>query len=191
MLKKSASLILKLCGWRVQFTDPGYRKYVLIGAPHTSNWDFPMALLGLASIGIKFNWVAKHTLFWPPLGTIFRSIGGIPVDRSSGAAFLKNMIDLYLERESLVLAIAPEGTRSKTRYWKTGFYALAERAEVPIVMGFVDYQRKLIGVGEVLLPTGDIEHDFSAIQKFYQDKIGKYPELQGAIEIKVRSKKKP
>ncbi len=187
-MKSFASFLLTRLGWTVDPDTPKLDKYVLIGAPHTSNWDFPLTLLGLTSMGIRFNWVAKHTLFVWPFCYIFRAIGGIPVDRSAGTTFLKNAIELYQKRSRLILAIAPEGTRSRSRYWKSGFYTIAVRAGVPIALGYIDYSKKKIGIGSVIEPSGDLEQDFKIIQEFYRDKIGKYPENQGEIRIKTARK---
>ncbi|MEE4167255.1 MAG: 1-acyl-sn-glycerol-3-phosphate acyltransferase [Desulfocapsaceae bacterium] len=187
MIKAISSFILSIWGWKTSHTTVAFDKYVLIGAPHTSNWDFPLTLLGLSSMGITFNWVAKHTLFFRPLGSLLKAIGGIPVDRGQGASFLKKIIELYEEKETLILAIAPEGTRSRTRYWKTGFYTIAQRAGVPIGLGYIDYSRKMIGIEKFILASGDIEADFEVIKDYYQDKWGRYPEKQG--EICVRRKK--
>jgi 1-acyl-sn-glycerol-3-phosphate acyltransferase len=186
MIKSLSRFILSTIGWKTSHTIPLLDKCVLIGAPHTTNWDFPLTLLGLSSMGVKFNWVAKHTLFFWPLGTLLRAIGGISVDRSQGTSFLKRIIELYDSQETLVLAIAPEGTRSKTRYWKTGFYTIAHRAGVPIGLGYIDYSRKVIGLEKVIDASGDIDQDFEIIKEYYQDKVGKYPEKQGEIRIKVR-----
>jgi 1-acyl-sn-glycerol-3-phosphate acyltransferase len=184
-MKSFSKYILKIFGWKVDTAVPQQDKYVLIGAPHTSNWDFPLTLLGLSSMGVRFSWVAKHTLFKWPLGYLFRGIGGIPVDRSAGTTFLKYAIDLYQQRERLILAIAPEGTRSRSRYWKTGFYTIALKAQVPIAMGYIDYPTKQIGIGNVLEPSGNLEQDFKIIQDFYRDKSGKFPGNQGEIRIKA------
>jgi 1-acyl-sn-glycerol-3-phosphate acyltransferase len=139
-------------------------------------------------MGIKFNWVAKHTLFKWPLGAFFRAIGGVAVDRSAGASFLMKTIELYEQRSHLILAIAPEGTRGKTAHWKTGFYTIAERAGVPIALGFIDYQKKCVGITKILTPTGDIDKDFDIIREFYRNRSGKFPDKQGAIQIKQRKK---
>ncbi len=189
MVKKLCCVILRLFGWHVEENIPLLSKYVLIGAPHTTNWDFPLTLLGLSCLGVRFHWVAKHTLFRWPLGSLLRAIGGIAVDRSSGAGFLKKAIDLFHSRDNCILAISPEGTRSRSKYWKTGFYTIAQKAGVPVVMGYIDYQKKCIGIGEAFTPSGDIEHDFKRIRLFYSNKKGKYPENQGEILIKPNRKK--
>lgn len=189
MIKSLSRFILSIFGWKTSYTVTLPDKCVLIGAPHTSNWDFPLTLLGLSGMGVKFNWVAKHTLFFWPLGSLLRAIGGISVDRSQGTSFLKRIIELYDSQEKIVLAIAPEGTRSKTRHWKTGFYTIAHRAGVPIGFGYIDYPRKMIGLEKVIIPTGEINQDFDIIKDYYQDKTGRYPEKQGDIRVKVRKKK--
>lgn len=189
MMRSLAKFILRLWGWHADPVGPDLAKYVLIGAPHTTNWDFPLTLLGLTSMGVRFNWVAKHTLFRWPFNYFFEAIGGIPVDRRSGTAFLKHAIELFAQRDRFILAIAPEGTRSKSRYWKSGFYAIAMKAEVPIALGFIDYRKKRIGIGAVISPSGDIEGDFEIIRKVYRDKVGKYPEKQGGIRIKLSRKR--
>lgn len=140
-------------------------------------------------MGIRFNWVAKHTLFKGVLGMFFRSIGGIAVDRSSGTQFMMKVIDLFEERDKLILAIAPEGTRSRTRYWKTGFYKIAEKASVPIVLGYIDYPEKRVGLGKIMTPTGDLPSDFEIISEFYHGMRGKIVANQGEVKIK-RPKRK-
>lgn len=190
MLKPLSRFILSILGWTTSHAAPVMDKCVLIGAPHTSNWDFPLTLLGLSSMGVRFNWVAKHTLFFWPMGTLLRRIGGVPVDRSQGSSFLKKAIELYGSREKLVLAIAPEGTRSKAPYWKIGFYLIAHQAKVPIALGYIDYATKMIGLDEVIIPTGNFEEDFAKIKSYYQGKTGKYPENQGEIRVKERKKRK-
>ena len=187
-MKSFSKFLLGLFGWKADPDAPQLEKYVLIGAPHTSNWDFPLTLLGLSSMGVRFNWVAKHTLFRWPFGYVLKAIGGIPVDRSAGTTFLKNTIELYEKRSRMILAIAPEGTRSRSRYWKTGFYTIAMKAGVPIALGSIDYRKKQISIGRVLQPSGNLEQDFQIIQDFYRDKTGKYPENQGEIRIRTSRK---
>lgn len=185
MLKNIASYLLKLSGWKVDVKITVPDKCVLIGAPHTTNWDFPLAVLALASLGIRFNWVGKHTLFKPPAGWIFKKIGGIPIYRTSSTSFMKTVIALFDEREKLILAIAPEGTRRKTDYWKAGFYAIANRASVPIVLGCIDYPEKKVEIGEILIPTGNLEQDSTVIADYYKERQGKYPEKQGEVIFRM------
>ena len=190
MLKTVNTIILKLLGWQVSFSLPPRDKYVLVGAPHTSNWDFPLGLLAMSAVGLRFNWVGKHTLFKGPFGPLMRAIGGIPVDRRGSTGFVKNIIEIFNSREQFVLTIAPEGTRSLTKQWKAGFYHIAMAANVPIALGFIDYPRKRIGIDRLFEPSGDIEADFEILREYYQDKIGKRPEKQGPVKIKSAADKK-
>ena len=175
-------LILRLLGWKVEANAPAVDKYVLVGAPHTSNWDFLLALLAMPAMGIRFNWVAKHTLFIQPLGFFLRLLGGIPVDRRASSGFVNKAVELFNKRARLTLTISPEGTRSRTEYWKTGFYQIALQARVPIALGYIDYKKKVLGIGASFRPSGDIEKDFKIVRKFYRDKTGMHPELQGVIK---------
>ncbi len=183
MIKIIATILLKMVGWQVSFSLPAQDKYVLIGAPHTSNWDFPLTLLALWASGLRFSWVGKHTMFRGPLGPIMRAIGGIPVDRSGSTGFLKKVIELFATRDKFVMAIAPEGTRSLTKKWKAGFYHVARATGVPIALGYIDYPRKRVGVERMFEPSGDVEADFEILREYYQDKIGKLPEKQGPVRI--------
>ena len=184
MLKFITTTILKIIGWKVTFTLPPCDKYVLAAAPHTSNWDFPLGLLAMSAVGLRFNWVGKHTLFKGPLGPFMQFIGGIPVDRRGSIGFVKKVIDIFDSREQFVLAIAPEGTRSLTKEWKEGFYRIALAANVPIALCYVDYPRKRVGIDRMLEPSGDIETDFEVLREYYQDKVGKCPEKQGPVRVR-------
>ena len=185
MMQALSRFILRIFGWQAELAVQMVDKCVLVGAPHTTNWDFPLAILGMSAMGVKFNWVAKHTLFRWPLGTFMRLLGGISLDRSSGGAgFAIKAVETFHELDRFVLAIAPEGTRKRTAYWKAGFYKIATKSNVPVALGFVDYQKKIIGIGKILMPTGDMDKDFEQIKKFYLDKSGKYPENQGEIQLR-------
>ena len=183
MLKRFAQIILSLIGWELDAQLPVEKKYVITGAFHTSNWDFPLGILGMWALGLKASWVGKHTLFRGIMGPIFKSLGGIPVDRTIHTGFIRRVAELYKSRDHMVLTIAAEGTRSKTEHWKTGFYFIAVEAGVPIALGYLDYGKKRLGVGATLYPTGDIRKDFEVIQNFYRDKRGLKPENQGPIVL--------
>ena len=176
-------LIAAAAGWQVQIQRPPAR-CVIIGAPHTSNWDLPLTLLMMLSGNLKLRWVGKDTLFRGPLGWLLRALGGISVNRRARLNFVDQMVEAFHMNESLMLAILPEGTRRRATHWKTGFYYIALGAGVPIVLGFADYRRRIVGLGPALHPTGDIEADFEAIRAFYANITGKHPERQGAIEIR-------
>lgn len=186
MIGYISAQILKFFGWQLDLQLPTEKKYIIIGAPHTSNWDFPLALLALSAMGLRFSWVGKHTLFSFPFGSFFRTLGGIPVDRHIRQSFIAKMIDLFSSSDELILAIAPEGTRAKTAYWKTGFYSIAVEAVVPIALGYLDYKNKKIGVGATLYPSQSILADFQVIQQFYAGKTGKFPEKQGPVQLRQK-----
>lgn len=183
MLKTLARLILSALGWQLESQLPGEKKYVVIGAFHTSNWDFPVAILGLWALGLKACWVGKHTLFRGPMGPIFKRLGGIPVDRTVHTGFIHRIAELYKTRDEMALTIAAEGTRSRTKHWKTGFYYIALEANVPIALGYLDWGNKKLGVGASLYPSGDIRKDFEIIREFYKDKCGLRPENQGPMVL--------
>jgi 1-acyl-sn-glycerol-3-phosphate acyltransferase len=182
--QRIALFLIRLTGWKLAVNLPPTNKFVMVGAPHTSNWDLWYALLIMYGAGIRFNWVGKDSLFWWPLGVFLRRLRGIPVNRHSRTNFVQQVVNLFHERESLMIAIAPEGTRSRTEGWRTGFYYIALGAEVPIALGYVDYKTRTIGVGGYLTPTGDLEADFTQIQAFYADKQGRWPDLQGEVVLR-------
>lgn len=177
---------LKLTGWELVGPLPETKKYVLIAAPHTSNWDFPILLLAAFGLKARACWIGKNSLFRRPYGFIFRWLGGIPVDRSAAQNMVSQTTALFHDRDELLLAIAPEGTRRKVTTWKSGFYYIALGAGVPIAFGFIDYGRKRTGIGPMMTPTGDIEADMKIIRDFYGDIRGKYHDQTGTIEIAPR-----
>jgi len=185
MLKIISKLALRLLGWRLDGKLPELDKYVLIGAPHTSNWDSVYGFLGAGAIGLRFKWIAKQSVFPGPLSPILKLFGGIPVDRTIRSSVIKRMVDLFNSREKFVLGIMPEGTRSKTEFWKTGFYYIATGAKLPIAFAFLDYGRKRVGIADLILhPTGNIKSDMKVIKNFYKGMRGKHPQRQGEIEVK-------
>ena len=186
MLKILSRIILKLLGWHVDVTLPEEKKFVMIGAPHTTNWDLPIGLLCCWSVPVRITWVAKKQLFIGPLNYFFRALGGIPVDRSVHTGFIEQVAQQFNDREEMIFGLTPEGTRSTTEYWKTGFYYIALKAKVPICCAYVDFPSRTIGFGKMIIPSGDINKDFEQIKLFYQDKKGKYPEKQGPVRIKQK-----
>ena len=170
-----ALAIAKLRGWKVPDENPGLNKAVLIGAPHTSNWDFFLMLMGAIIMRLEVNWIGKHTLFVPPLGPIMRWLGGTAIDRKNSKNFVDAVVEQFEKSDKLMIVIAPEGTRSKVEKWKSGFYYMAHLSNVPIVMSYVDYQDKIVGIKGVFTPTGDAEKDIAYMQKLYGDVHGKRP----------------
>ncbi len=151
---------------------------VLIGAPHTSNWDF-ILMLGIAwDLGLKFKYLGKHTLFKPPFGFVMRWLGGIPVDRSNPAGIVADIVERVRSGQGFYLVVTPEGTRSSGRYWKSGFHRIAVEAGLPITLGYVDRDTMTSGLGMTFVPTGDVRADMDVVRAFYADKSGFRPELR-------------
>ena len=159
--------IYRLAGWRVEGDMPPHRKLVIIAAPHTSNWDMPIMLAVAMYYRVSLKWMGKKSLFEGPFGWTMHITGGIPIDRSKSSNVVSQMIEKYNQAEDLHVAIPPEGTRAKVRYWKTGFYNIAHGADVPIALGFLDYDRKVGGIGGTLKTTGDYDADLEKIKQFY------------------------
>lgn len=174
---------LRIFGWNCEGSLPDFPKYVVIAAPHTSNWDFPITMFMAFALRTKVYWMGKASLFKRPFGPVMRWLGGIPVDRSKSNNVVEQTIAVFNEHENLVIVVPPEGTRNKVSYWKTGFYHIAHGANVPIVLGYIDFQRKAGGIGPVVIPSGDIETDMYTICSFYAGVIGKYPEKSSLAAI--------
>lgn len=169
-------VILKATGWQAVGPKPDHPRFVLAGAPHTSNWDLPYALFLAFALGIKINWMGKKSLFQGPAGMFFKWLGGIPVERSRASNTVEASIRQFRRHENLILTIAPAGTRKRVEKWRTGFYYIALGADVPIVLGFLDFGRKKGGLGPTIYPTGSIEADMKTIRSFYDGITGKNPE---------------
>lgn len=169
--------ILRLWGWKVRVTAPDYPKAIICVAPHTSNWDFIIGKLAYASVHRKAGFLMKKSWFFFPLGPIFRAMGGIPVSSGKGnESSVDNLVKLFKERERLTLAITPEGTRSLTSHWRTGFLNIARMANIPIVLAAIDFKEKTARVERTFFPTGDNEADLRAIKDYYKGVTGKYPD---------------
>ena len=186
MLSRLSKWVLNSLGWTIQAELPDIKKYVVIAAPHTSNWDFPLAILAARAMNLKVHWMGKHTLFRWPYGWFFRAIGGTPVRREYGQNYINEMADLFERSEQLVLVLAPEGTRGKTDHWKTGFYYIARAANVPILMGYMDFGRKQVGTGGLFYPGEDIDADFARIREFYANRQGKNPKNASLIQVRKK-----
>jgi len=166
-------MFLKLMGWRVEGEIPDIKKFVIIAAPHTSNWDFPITLAVCFAMKMKIYWMGKAAMFRWPFAAALRWLGGIPIDRSKSHNVVEQSIQAFHKLEKLIMVVPPEGTRKKVSYWKTGFYHIAQGANVPIVLGFLDYRRKVGGIGPTFHPTGHIEKDIQTIRNFYAAITGK------------------
>ena len=168
-------LFLWINGWRVTGKLPEAPRFVMIAAPHTTNWDLPYMLFAAFVLRAKIYWMGKEAIFRWPFRGLFQWLGGIPIDRSKANNVVEQSIAQFSKKDRLILTVPPAGTRKRVLNWKTGFYHIASGAGVPIVMGFLDYKKKIGGIGPVLQPTGDIEADMQIIRDFYQDISGKYP----------------
>ena len=188
ILRWISVLILRLLGWRVEGQTPTEPKYVLIAAPHTSNWDFPFTLMVCFALRLRVYWMGKASLFPPVVGGMMRWLGGIAVDRQKSANLVQGTIDAFNRNERLCVIVPPEGTRDKVSHWKTGFYYIALGAEVPILLGFMDFKKKVGGVAHFFHPTGDIEADMVEIKQFYRGYTGKNPQQFDDETIQVKEK---
>ncbi len=184
LVKRIARLFLRINGWEAEGGRPVERSFVLVAAPHTSNWDLPYLLAFGLMYDIRISWMGKHTLFRGPMGWIMRALGGIPVRRDRRNNLVDQMAEQFAARDDLVLVIPPEGTRSYAAHWKSGFYRIAERANVPLVLSFLDYERCRGGFGTVLVPSGDLREDMDQVRAFYADKKGKFPDQFGPVLLK-------
>lgn len=177
-MKFLSKLYLKLIGWKIVGTVPDHVKQcVMIAAPHTSNYDYPIAMAVFYALRIKIRFLGKKELFRFPLGILMRATGGIAVDRSKHNNLVEYMISLFDSHERLVMLIPPEGTRKKVKEWKMGFYHVALGANVPIMLGYLDYKNKIAGMENLFYPTGDVEKDMTNIKEFYKKVTPKYPNL--------------
>ncbi len=176
LLRTGSLLFLKLKGWRVEGSLPADgQRAVLIAAPHTSNWDLPYTLMVAFALGLNIRWMGKASLFRAPFGPVMRWLGGIAVDRSQSNNLVAASARALREApQAFQLIVPPEGTRSRTRYWKTGFYYIALQAGVPIVMAYMDYSERRSGLGPVFVPSGNIEQDMVAIKAFYAPFKGRH-----------------
>ena len=167
-------LLLKLAGWKVEGTPPDIPKYVLIAAPHTSNWDFYFLILMAFYYRMKICWMGKDSLFSGWKGPVMRWLGGIAVNRNAASNLVNETVATFHDSDFTTIAIPPEGTRGQVTYWKSGFYHIAQGADVPIVLGYLDFSRKCGGLGPVFYPTGNFDDDLQQIKRFYNPIKGKH-----------------
>jgi len=175
LLRVFSIFFLKITGWKIEGKlPPDAEKSVLIAAPHTSNWDLPYTLMVAFSLRLTVYWMGKEQIFKPPFRGLMMWLGGLPVQREKSNNLVAASVEaIKTATGPLQLIVPPEGTRSKTRYWKTGFYHIAAGAQVPIVMAYMDYKKKISGLGPLMQPSGDIEADMLKIKAFYAPFKGK------------------
>jgi 1-acyl-sn-glycerol-3-phosphate acyltransferase len=182
-LARIAAWLLRQAGWCVVLAQPVPRQCVIVFAPHTSNWDFVVGLLAKWVIGLRVRFVAKDSLFATPLAPLFKRWGGIPVNRREHTGFIERMRTEFARGEELRLAIAPEGTRSYTDHWKSGFYHLARAVGVPVALAFIDYEQRTVGIGAYVELSEDVDADMARIASFYLGKRGRNLGQQGPVRL--------
>jgi 1-acyl-sn-glycerol-3-phosphate acyltransferase len=188
LMRWLASCFFLCTGWKAEGQKPDMDRYVVIAAPHTSNWDFIYTLALAFIFRINPRIMMKDAWFRWPLGPLFRWLGALPIDRSRSRNVVAQSIEAFQKAPRMVLVVPPSGTRRKVQYWKTGFYRIACGAGVPIALGFLDYGRKVGGFGPLFHPTGDIERDMAAIRDFYRPIGGKYPSRESHIVVRPELK---
>lgn len=184
MLKKFSIIILKLFGWKIKGSIPeDIKKLVLIVAPHTSNIDFIIGKIASFYFNRKLQILIKKELFFFPLNIILKSLGAIPVNREKASGIVEQIVNKFNNNDSFILSITPEGTRSYNKNWKKGYYYIAQKADVPIAIGFLDYKKKEVGIEKIISTSGDYKNDFKIIQDIYKTKTAKYPKKFNLSEI--------
>ena len=182
--RKLAGSCLRMAGWELFGESMKVKKAVLITAPHTSNWDFVWMILAAWHFDFKLSWLGKDSLFDSPLGGLLKALGGIGVDRSAANNLVEQIAQEYHRADSLFIGIPPEGTRRYRDHWKSGFYYIALEAGVPIIPTLLDYGHRRIGLGPMMVVTGDVPSDMEAFRVFYAGAKGKFPEQTGLIRLK-------
>ena len=172
-------LALTLAGWKIEGNFPDRAKMVLIVAPHTSNWDFLVGLMAKFALRLEVRFIAKHSLFWWPFGAFLRQLGGIPVNRAAAGDVVEGAVHAFGERDRLVLAITPEGTRSRVERWKSGFHRIAHAAGVPVVLAVFDYSARVVRLGPAFDATGDYDRDLAAMQSHISASMARHPGRYG------------
>ena len=186
-----ALIIFKVSGWKAAGQRPSLPKYVIIAAPHTSNWDFVYTICLAFILGIKPLIMMKRAWFRWPMAPFLRWLGAFPIDRSGSQNVVAQSIQAFNEHTRMVMVVPPSGTRKKVMYWKTGFYHIARGAGVPVVLGYLDYRQKVGGIGPTVHITGHMEADMKTIRGFYADIKGKYPRNNGDFFVVSESKMLP
>lgn len=169
-------LLYKVCGWTKEVSVSHPKKYIICLAPHTSNWDFVLGQLYSHADGVKINFLMKKEWFFFPFGALFRRLGGIPVNRQKKGSMTDALAETAQQSEVFKLCVTPEGTRKSNPEWKKGFYYIALKAGLPILLYGVDYERKLIQCTKVVVPTGDIDREMAEIKEYFKNFKGKHPE---------------
>ena len=176
ILRKIARFGINISGWTIRGKVPDEERIVIIAAPHTSNWDFILAMLAIFGLNIKVRWLGKHSIFKPGFKKFFEWLGGIPVYRDNPSSLIENVVNIVKKERSIVIAMTPEGTRKKVKRWKTGFLRIAKQTHSKILLISIDAPTKSIEIGNIFNPTGNSEEDLAYIQKYYSTFRGINPQ---------------
>jgi 1-acyl-sn-glycerol-3-phosphate acyltransferase len=187
--QKLARLVFRLSGWTMVGEAP--RTGILVGAPHTSNWDFVFMLMVMWHGGIQPRVLVKKELFRGPLGWLLRATGGIPLDRKNPGGVVRELVAQAQSGSPFLLIIAAEGTREKTEYWKSGFYRLSQQSGLPLTLAFVDGPTKTTGIGPTFSPSGDVAADMDFVREFFADKHGVHPEKRSEPRLREETRGVP
>jgi 1-acyl-sn-glycerol-3-phosphate acyltransferase len=183
LLQNFARFLLRVIGWHSVVVPPPAPKGIVVVYPHTSNWDFIIGLLFKLGAGLPIRWMGKDTLFRWPFRRLLVRLGGIPINRRAPTGFVKALLAEFDRSEWMWLAVAPEGTRSHTDHWKSGFYRIAVAGGLPVGLGYIDYATKSVGIDTYLVLSGDPQQDFAHLRDFYSDKHGRRPENASDIRL--------
>ncbi|MEM7430632.1 MAG: 1-acyl-sn-glycerol-3-phosphate acyltransferase [Pseudomonadota bacterium] len=185
-----ARLLLWLGGWTPVGPVPSVKKAVIIGAPHTSNWDGFWLCVYRVRFGLDVKFFVKESMFWFPMSTLLNGMGAVRLNRGKAGNSVQQAVAAFNQNDTYLFGLAPEATRSKTEGWKSGFYRIAEEAGVPVVFGFFDYKNRRLGFGPSMMLSGDMDADMKIIRSFYESVSGRYPEKTGAIRLLNRRERK-
>lgn len=170
--------VLSLLGWRIDIHLPDLPKFIVIGVPHTSNWDFVIGIFTIFAIRLRIRWWVKHTVYVWPWRRVVDWLGGVPINRGAAHGVVEQTVDAFQRESQFVLGVTPEGTRSHVEQWKRGFYHVAVKAQVPIVLAYFDFERRIVGANCVIQPTGDYAADTARMLEFYRrHAAARHPEL--------------
>jgi len=190
-MKTFAQFILKLLGWKVSGHFPTqYKKLVILEAPHTANIDYFIGMMIIYSIGVKVNVIIKKEAFFWPFSVLLKKAGGVPIDRTSKTSKVDAIAELFEKHENLNLGITPEGTRSLSKKWKKGYYYIALKAKVPILLASLDYAKKAAHFGPVIIPSGNYDKDFVQIEEYYKGLTAKHPEMYNLSPMYLEKEEK-
>lgn len=184
LIYRMAYWLMTTLGWSFPGQKPDDKKFILLGAPHTSNWDFVITLALMHKFDIALNFMVKDQVFRGPWAGLLRSLGAMPIDRSRRVNVVDNTIEAFQKNESMVIGILPEGTRKRTEYWKSGFYHIALGAQVPLVLAKVDGKEKTLTLGPRIEVSGDMRADMARIAAYFEGAVAIYPECFGPVRLK-------